>query len=217
MPTYPDIAINLSSQTYTWKDLQPYFLGKGTERWCFHHPQDKKRVIKISFKTHAQQTKREINYFSFLKKRRIPFTHIPGYYGKLEGKNYTGLLQAFIQNYDGSSPELFTDYIKKDPAQAKKLAGELFAYLYKHNILPCDLTADNMVIVSETPARRKFMLIDGLGCTDFIPLAQYSKFLGRMKIKRKFRKMFLSEPFKTLFDNAEAVEIWLKRYAAFKL
>lgn len=207
-PGFANLSVQLNAKQYGWKDLEPYFLGHGSERWCFRHPEDKTRVIKISLKNRSKQTRRETGYFSFLQKKKIPFTHIPVYYGKLEGKNYLGIEQELIQNPDGSAPELFTEYIQREPGRAEELLRQLYAYLYQYNILPCDLTPDNMVVVTSSAGQQKFMLIEGLGNTCLIPLAQYCKFWGRKKIKNKFEQLLSSAPLKTLFSDKKVVKTW---------
>ncbi len=204
-------TIKLNTKEYTWDELQPYFLGRGSERWCFRDPQNNQKVIKISLKGKIKQTKREIKYFSFLKKRQIPFTHIPVYYEKLEGKDYLGLSQEFIRNYDESLSESFPQYMEQNPVQAKKLLQEFYIYLHTYNILPCDFTAGNMVVVSSVKNRQRIVLLDGLGCTDFIPLAQYHNFWGRLKIRRKLKAWLLSNSFKKLFTDVQEIESFLGR------
>ncbi|MBR4592634.1 MAG: hypothetical protein IKO35_05440 [Elusimicrobiaceae bacterium] len=105
---FPDIVIKLDGQEYALRDLEQNFIGGGIERFVFIDPRDSKRVIKISMRPKCKQTREESRYFSFLKSRNVPFTHLPEYYGYFEGENYIGLCQELLRNEDGTKPEPLT-------------------------------------------------------------------------------------------------------------
>lgn len=60
-------------KTYTLQSLKPFFIGQGTERICFHSPDNHSYVIKLSPKNRAKQTKRKLAYFEFLKRQGVTF------------------------------------------------------------------------------------------------------------------------------------------------
>lgn len=53
---------------FTFESLQPYLITKGSERYCFRHPEKDNYLIKLSPENAAKQTEREIKYFQHLKK-----------------------------------------------------------------------------------------------------------------------------------------------------
>jgi len=186
--TIPDIVIKLDGKSYALKDLKKNFLGSGIERFVFIDPRNSKRVIKISMRSYCKQTREESRYFSFLKSRKVPFTHLPKYYGYFEGENYIGLCQELLLNEDGSRPKPMIEWCRKDPSQAEDLLVELFAFLYRYNVLSRDSTLDSNIVVVENHKTFGYRckLIDGLYCGARIPLNKYVKFFGRGSIKRQF-------------------------------
>ena len=54
---------------FTFESLQPYLIAKGSERYCFRHPEKENYLIKLSPENAAKQTEREIKYFQHLKKK----------------------------------------------------------------------------------------------------------------------------------------------------
>lgn len=202
-------SLKINGKEYNNLAMREFFLAEGSERVCFLNPENKNAVIKLSFNSRFKQTKREIKYFSFLKKRKIPFIHIPNYYGFIKGTNCLAIIQQLIKNYNGTQPERFIDFAKRSPENAKNLLKEAFLYLYRYNIIPCDLTCNNMLIAEIKPKTYRFFFIDGLHPTDFIPIAKYCPALGRLKMKRKFAAL-LTEELPVLFKNIKTAERWIQ-------
>lgn len=182
-------------KTYTLQELKPFLIGQGSERTCYHSPENPAYVIKLSPKNRAKQTKRELSYFRFLKKHGVPFTHLPAFGGVVKVEGYIGFEQEAVLNADGSLAENLEEYFKKhstDSIPLKALLADLYAYMYEYNILPCDLNVTN-VLVQFTKDGPKLILVDGIGNTDFIPLALYCKWWGRKKIARKWPRFLKKE------------------------
>ena len=184
-------------------------IGKGTERTCYLNPADKTHLVKISPRANAKQTLREISYFGYLKRKGVPFDHLPRFYGKIEGEGFIGIEQELIRDTvpSGKSADMFTpprhdlqavssptidQYLSK-PRSSQEIRefmealAELKSYLLRYNIIPCDLLPDNIVVKHGTTGP-KLILIDGLGGTELIPVSNYFKVLGNRKILRKWEK-----------------------------
>ena len=175
-------------KTYTLQSLKSFFIGKGTERTCYQSPENPSYVIKLSSKNFAKQTKRELAYFEFLKRQGVPFTHLPEFGGVVKVDGYIGFEQEAVVNVDGSLSQTLAEYFQTHSADSiplKSLLDDLYAYMYKYNILPCDLNKYN-ILIQFTQNGPKLVLVDGIGNTDFIPLALYWKYWGRRKIARKW-------------------------------
>ena len=198
---YPDINIKLDDKRYALKNLK--LLGHGVERCAFVDPRDDKKVIKLSFDEKTKQTKKEIAYLSYLKKKQIPFIHIPEYYGCFKSKDYIGISQELICNNDGTKPIFFSDYYKENPKHAETLLVELFAFLYKYNVLVADLTPSVNILVVKKKTTTALVVIDGLYCKPRIPLTKWFKYCGRKSIRKSFYKHLMCL-------NLNLDEIWEK-------
>ena len=193
------------------KTNHPLLIGKGTERYCFQLLNDIHTVVKISYSSKAKQTRREINYFQFLMQHKIPFTHLPKFKGTLRNRTYIALLQERILNKNTTPSCTLKHYLQHtrsaNYSEIQQMLIVLFRYLYRYNILPCDLQTDNL-LVQQNHHNKKLILVDGLGCTDFIKIAQYIPWFGRRKILHKIR-IFLHQYAPELTLNPREIDKWL--------
>lgn len=181
-------------KTYCIEDLKPFFIGRGTERVCFRSPSDPRCIVKLSPKEHSKQTLREMEYFRFLQKQKVPFRHIPEFKGEVSVDGYVGFEQAAVLDGNDSVSKTLLSYLHKYGVPGRrekeilaKLLTELYQYMYEYNITPCDLTLNNILLnVSEGAA--KLVLVDGVGSPFLIPIGQYVKPLGRKRLQRKWKQ-----------------------------
>lgn len=196
--------------------LFSFLIGEGNERSCFFLQKNADIVLKISRKSQAKQTRREIKYFSFLMKKKVPFLHIPQFFGKLQTKEYICFLQKRILNENGKSSVTLAEYLLNLPSadlQVKKevlmLLADFFRYLYRYNIIPCDLQTDNLLIEIKN-TQKKLFIVDGLGNTDILKTTQYFPWQGRRKIIRKIIFFLKDNPeLISLFNNPQDIEPWV--------
>lgn len=165
-------------------------IGRGDERICYQHPDDPARCIKLSRREKAKQTRRERRYFRRLKRRGVPFTLIPEFYGAVEMGDMIGIEQELVLEDRGALPPDVRKYLARPltPEQIKRFqAGldALRAYLLAYNVVPCDLVMSNLMVIERDDATT-VLLIDGLGASEVIPLPEYIPWLGRRKIRRKW-------------------------------
>lgn len=173
-------------------------IGKGTERQCFLFPQNKQRCLKVSSISKSKQSKREIKYLSYLKKKNVPFLHIPELYSVFKNEYYLGVEQEVVRDSTGLVSNNLEKHMKvycigNKQNQERLLAtlNDLYVFMLKYNIVPCDLVLSNILIKVEDDLWKAY-IIDGLGTTEFIPFTNYIDFLGRVKIKRKW-KVFIDK------------------------
>lgn len=69
-----------------------------------------------------------------------------------------------------------------------KILEELRLYIYKNNILVCDLGGSNIVIQKCTPKKSRAVIVDGFGDTDFIPVCTYIPPLAKLKAHRRWKR-----------------------------
>ena len=73
--------------TKTQSEFSKFFgpvVATGAERICVRNLKDQFSCFKISKKIHSKETRREIKYFKFLKKRGISSSFIPAFIDNFE-------------------------------------------------------------------------------------------------------------------------------------
>lgn len=174
----------------TWR-----LIGSGSERKCYQDPQNPARLIKVSPKQNAKQSLREIEYFQYLIDHKVPFDHIPCFYGKFEQDGLIGIEQELILASPSSTEpaQRLREYLDQSPSAAEiaelHLAlDKLRDFLMKWNIVVSDLQITN-VVVQKTGNGIRLVIIDGLGGTELIPLSHWFKSIGRQKTVRHWAKL----------------------------
>lgn len=170
-------------------------IGKGTERICLQDPEDSSQCVKLSEKSSAKQTYREIVFFEKLKNKNTQFTHIPEYLGKILTETKVGFKQQVILDEDNRISLNLAEYINQqgEDLDINKLLFAILTlknYLVHNRIIPSDLVSTNL-LVKQTKEGITLYLIDGFGNTEFIPVSDFIPYLMTKKIKRKFKR-FLS-------------------------
>lgn len=169
-----------------------WVIGRGDERICYQRPDNPGRCVKLSRREKAKQTRRELRYFRHLERRRVPFTLIPEFFGAVQDDKMIGLEQELVLDDHGELPPNAAEYLAGPltPAQMRRFQAGLDAlrdYLLAYNVVPCDLVMSNLLVIERADATA-VMLIDGLGASEAIPLAEYIPWLGRRKIRRKWAR-----------------------------
>lgn len=170
--------------------LNGLVLGQGTERTCILSPDEENCVVKLSPRGRAKQTRRESKYFRFLQKKGVPFLYIPVFMGDVQTDACVGFKQEAVLDDDGKSSPCLWEIIKKDSPRKQAvpaLLRDLYQYLMRYNILPCDLHPGN-ILVQNRGGHVRLVLIDGLGSMNLLPVCQYIPWLGRKQIRRKWQR-----------------------------
>lgn len=169
-------------------------IGYGSERKCYIKAFDPCRCLKVSKRQNSDQTVREIKYFEYLQKRGIEASFVPKFYGAFETDDYIGYEQeCFLIKENGGTYDdvlTFDRYILNNPNEIKKIKIELMVLkseMINKNIICSDLSASNVLKV-RMGENNKIVVIDGYGPSELLPLCQYVKFLGKMKMERQWDK-----------------------------
>ena len=172
-------------------------LGKGADKIVYRHSGIPSHCLKICSKNRANATKREIEYFKFLKNRNVHASFIPEFYGAFEGDDYIGFEQeSIIDKESGGSYDSVVslcDFIldpSSNVSKIQKMLDALKAEMIKTNVIVCDLHGLNILHVTKDSSER-LMVIDGYGVPEFIPLAKYTHFFGKLKIERQWKKLMM--------------------------
>lgn len=166
------------------------FIAKGTERNCYIHPNESKLCVKVSHSHVKKQHNQELSYINFLlKKNKLPCDFFPNFYGTIETNQGEGLVFERIYNEDGSTIENLKLFIKHNgfSEQLENALIYLKSALLKQNIIVRDLRMIN-VLVKKIDNEIKLIIVDGIGNSDFIPLANYVDWYSQKKIQRHWAR-----------------------------
>ena len=189
--------------TKTQSEFSKFFgpvVATGAERIRVRNLKDQFSCFKISKKIHSKETRREIKYFKFLKKRGISSSFIPAFIDNFETKEEIIIEQELITDHPEQNlfafrvEEFVADASDKQLAKLEQLFRELYRELKDKNIIISDLHAGNMMIYCDEAGNiKRLIVVDGFGSPEAIPLAKYFRYFGRKKIDRqwaKFRRTF---------------------------
>lgn len=189
--------------TKTQSELSKYFgpvVATGAERICVRNLNNQFSCFKISKKIHSKETRREIKYFKFLKRKGVTSSFIPAFISDFETEEEIIIEQELIA--DHPEQDLFAFRVEEFVADAsgrqlmelEKLFQELYTELKDKNVIISDLHAGNMMIYCDKAGNiKRLIVVDGFGSPEAIPLAKYFGYFGRKKIDRqwaKFRRTF---------------------------
>lgn len=191
------LTVNVGGREKNLQGLK--IIGKGNERICLLDPSDPSVVYKLSLKKRSRQSSREIAYFELLKRRQVPFTHIPEYYGAFKAGEYIGIVQEHLGNNEEYLMNSLEDELRGrgqchiTESELQSAFEELKAYLIKYNVLPSDMLVHNVLVKKKrSDGSITLHIIDGLGSHNFIPLNNYSRKLGRRTIEHQCCKLAAS-------------------------
>ncbi len=201
------VAIEKSQQNLAHHFTPEEAVAKGGNRWVFLHPDDPKKCIKILFpeKTAKAKRKRAVWYkklrplsafddniqehkaLSDLSKRlpEAAQRHFPKSYGFVETNLGRAIVVDYFTDATGTpSPSLLQ--LKDVPSKA---LDAFFAVVQTHCIITRDFLPHNLLYVDG-----RIVMIDGLGNSDFIPIASLSRRWGVRKIQRKIARFYEKLP-----------------------
>ena len=146
----------------------------------------------------------DMEYASSLKTRNsaATFSNIPFCHGSVETDLGTGVVWDYISNHDGSPCRSLKDYSDNPDLLGEKEKRllwqgleEFFSWQREQIILLREIAYTNTLVREQRDGSYKLYHIDAIGCADFIPLAKYSKFVAKLRIKSKvgrFRKRMIA-------------------------
>ena len=178
-------------------------LAKGGERFCFVHPEDKLKIIKIlnpELKKHNQQNQLEYDYYQFLYSNYNvdDLLNIARCYGWVNTNYGQGLMFQRILDYDGEQSKHLRYYLRNNllsKQQEEYLLNDLKYFLEKNLILFIDVSTVNLFCKRISEKDYKLVIFDGLGARrKGIKLTFYmkSKLFSKYKIKKQWKKFLLN-------------------------
>jgi hypothetical protein len=178
-------------------------LARGGERFCFIHPEDKLKIIKIlnpELKTHNQQNELEYTYYEYLySNHKIEdLLNIAQCFGWVNTNYGKGLMFQRILDFDGEQSKYFRYYLRNNllsKQQEEYLLNDLKFFLEKNLILFIDVSTVNLFCKRTSENDYKLVIFDGLGARrKGIKLTFYmkSRLFSKYKIKKQWKKFLLN-------------------------
>lgn len=185
-------------------------LFRGGNRLCFIHPDDNNKILKVVTPEKKPEARRktaplykkfrplsafdinlkELNAYKDLSKKGDDiWRHFPKCFGMVETDLGDALCQELVREDDGSIPKALKFYLNNNDFrdEIKKAVDEFCSFLLENMIIVRDMHIDNLILRKHNDGPLVYM-IDGIGNSDLIPIADISHTWARYKIKRKLNK-----------------------------
>ncbi|KGY10216.1 YrbL family protein [Vibrio sinaloensis] len=173
-------------------------IGKGNERLCFKHPEFESKCVKVTYnqkRGRSDESKIEHNYFKKVKKRvsnlnDVPIALVHHWVDTDQGK---GLLCDRVNDYCGKVSKSLDYYRKNQLISTRSInhgIERLLEKLVQHAICINYIHDRNILVQFTNENDFRFILIDGLGNTNLIPLGYWFKKFARKQTARRFYKKY---------------------------
>ena len=167
------------------------FLGEGTAKKVFYHPEDKNLCIKISFDSSQDfDTREELRYRRVCKKMVDQSSLLTKYFGTIETNLGTGHVFELVRDYDGTVSETLESLIsrEKDISKIYELLQKFKKTLFEELIIIQELSTLDLLVQRISEQESRIRIVDDIGMHHvLIPLTFYSKTLIRRREKKKWR------------------------------
>lgn len=169
-------------------------IGRGKRRECYHHPDDDKLCVKIVVSGDNKETIREQAYYRFLEKRNVSWEMITRFHGNVETNMGTGAVFQLISDYDGKVSKSLKDYLSSFEEKAIKHEGlskaicDLKTFLLQGRIITMSLADHNMVFRRINATEGVLVLVDNIGNSDFISVANYINYFAQKKMLYEWKR-----------------------------
>ena len=164
------------------------FLGKGTAKKVYYHPEDKNLCIKILLDSSQDiDTRDELWYRRACKKRVEQSSLLTKYFGTIETNLGTGLVFELVRDYDGKVSETLESLVsrEKDISKIYELLQKFKKTFFEELIITKELYPCNLLVQRISEQESRIRIIDDIGMHHvLIPLTFYSKTLIRHRGKK---------------------------------
>lgn len=169
-------------------------IGTGVQRYCYEDPDDESKCIKVSIKS-TRANDLEERYFTFLQSRGISWSNLTRFYSKEKTDMGDGLVFDLVRDFDGEVSKSIDYYIQNEDAYMlikdfKRDFLDLKEYMFKNGVIAKDLSQFNVLYQRVSKDSGRFIIIDGLGNPEAIPVSNYIKFFQKRRITKYWDKFF---------------------------
>ncbi len=172
-------------------------LSKGSERSCYLHPEDNRKIIKIGpgEGKHRNQNNLDYHYYRYLVSSGKDLQYVTECFGFVETNLGRGLVFTRALNYDGTSSHSlkYMMYHKRITVdEQRELLNKLLMYLQDQQIVFGDICCGNIFCKEVSEGKYEFIIVDGLGARRlnykywmYLKIGLYRRY----KIMKQARKM----------------------------
>lgn len=174
-------------------------IGKGANRYCYFHPAENNKCIKISIDPASKNAVLERKYYQRLVKRQISWAMLSRYYGEVRTNLGKGQVFQLIRDFDERVSKTLDCYLNNlnentaNPIAREDLFGALLllkAYLCKQKIVVRNLKPYNLVYQRLTKKDGKLVVIDNVGHHNAKPhISDYSTRLFMRDLQKKWKRL----------------------------
>ncbi|MCO6546551.1 MAG: hypothetical protein J6583_02075 [Gilliamella sp.] len=175
------------------------YISRGLHRKCYRHPNDPNKCIKVNYNVGAEEeTNREISYYKHLIRRNVSFDAIPKYYGPVSTNYGKGHVFQLIRDYTGEVAIPLEKYLA-DTKLTKQYYDDLVtslrnlkSTLLKDRIITMTIKSKNILFQHLSADKSRLIIIDNIGNSTLIPIANYIPFFAKAKIERTWQRFLTS-------------------------
>ncbi|KES19889.1 MULTISPECIES: YrbL family protein [Gilliamella] len=175
------------------------YISRGLHRKCYHHPEDANKCIKVNYNEGAEEeTNREIAYYKHLIKRNVSFDALAKYYGPVLTNYGNGHIFELIRDYNGETAIPLEKYLANKSLTEKYFdqlvtgLKELKSALLKDRIITMTIKSKNILFQQLSDTNSRLVIIDNIGNSTFIPIANYIPCFAKSKIERTWQRFLKS-------------------------
>ena len=175
------------------------YISRGLHRKCYHHPEDANKCIKVNYNDGAEEeTNREIAYYKHLIKRNVSFDALAKYYGPVSTNYGNGHIFELIRDYNGETAIPLEKYLANKSLTEKYFdqlvtgLKELKSALLKDRIITMTIKSKNILFQHLSDTNSRLIIIDNIGNSTFIPIANYIPCFAKSKIERTWQRFLKS-------------------------
>jgi hypothetical protein len=183
---------------------------EGLHRTCYVHPDDKNKILKVmTLGKRPDERRKNAPFFkkfrplhcfdenlkdlkayrSLAKKSDGVWEHFPKCFGLVETDLGNAICMELIRGNDGQIAPTVFDYLIKNGLNhdIKNAINAFCSFLLNSLIVTHNLKLKNLVIKKDIDYQ--IYMVDGVGNSDSIPIANFSKLWARMKIQRVIKRL----------------------------
>ncbi|WP_444934347.1 YrbL family protein [Microbulbifer sp. JTAC008] len=188
--------------------------ASGGNRFCYRHPERSELCVKVMRPGRTAEllgrapwykTWRGESYFddnlreqegysqrAIATNRDGLWQHLPRWFGIQETSLGPAAVTDMILDADGNPAPTLRQYLNKYGLNAEVRASlqHFSEWLLEYEVLTKNLIAHNLVLRKEQGKLQTY-LIDGLGCSSFLPLPKISSYFAKRYIHRRIERMWL--------------------------
>ena len=188
-------------------------VGKGLHREVYRHPENNNLCIKVDISGHSDENRREKEYYRHLEKRKTSWAMIPRYHGDIETNHGLGSVFDLVVDHDGAVSKTLGYYLSSSEQtheyyrHLSRALDSLKEYLLQQQIVTMTLKPKNIVCQIMKSVEPRLFVVDNIGNSDFVPICNYSSYLAKKKILRKWKRFEHKMP--DLYERNNALHMML--------